>query len=168
MQKQATHGRNTKSPLISFIEWGLKCAHLVKSNPSAKPCVSVEGGENIIHGSLLVISQWKMAAALWSEYRLFISQNYVSPLWHCTKSKWKSLICCIDSHSSAPPFHTYGACPSLTQRYAALGQCHMAYCVAYSSFTCVWKVTMTNEQAHRKMYHLLTMGSLESSFFCRN
>lgn len=44
MQKQATHGRNTKSPLISFIEWGLKCAHLVKSNPSAKPCVSVEGG----------------------------------------------------------------------------------------------------------------------------
>lgn len=64
-------------------------------------------GGDIIHGSLLVISLWKMAAALWSEYRLFISQNYVRPLRRCTKSKWKSLICCIDSHGSAPPVHTW-------------------------------------------------------------
>lgn len=94
----------------------------------------------------------------------FISQNYVSPLWHCTKSKWKSLICCIDSHSSVPPFHTYGACSSLTQRYATLGPCHMAYCVAYSNFSAVWKLTMTNEEARGKMYHLLTMERREYIF----
>lgn len=96
---------------------------------------------------------------------LFISQNYVSPLWHCTKSKWKSLICCIDSHNSEPPFHTYGACPSLTQRYATLSPCHMAYCVAYSNFSGIWKLTMTNEQARGKMYHFLTTEGIEYIFF---
>lgn len=92
---------------------------------------------------------------------LFISQNYVSPLWHRTKSKWKSLICCIDSHSLVPPLHTYGACPSLTQRYATLSACHMAHCVAYSNFSGIWKLTMTNEQAQGEMYHLLTRESVE-------
>lgn len=89
---------------------------------------------------------------------LFIFQNYVSPLWHCTKSKWKSLICCIDSHCLVPPFHTYGACPSLTQRYATPGTRHMAHCVAYSNFSGIWKLTMTNEQARGKMRHLCDNG----------
>lgn len=68
-----------------------------------QPCVSVEA-EDIIHGSLLVISQRRNAVARVKRIQtLFISQNYVSPLWHGTKSKWKSLICCIDSCSSVPP-----------------------------------------------------------------
>lgn len=39
-----------------------KCAHLALSNPSAS-CQRGEGA-HIIHRSLLVISQWKMAEAL--------------------------------------------------------------------------------------------------------
>lgn len=167
IRKQATHSGNTKSPLISFLEWEQKCAHLAKSNPSANPCVSAEGEEkDIIHGSLLVISQWKDGGGPVKRIQtLFISQNYVSPLWHCSKSKWKSLICCIDSHRSVPPFHTYGACLSLTQRNATLSPCHMAYCVAYSNFRAIWKLTMTNEQALGTMHHLLTMKRIECIFF---
>ena len=150
-----THGRNTTSPLIISCFFFQQEDEIVPNrlNLIHQPKhVSVwrgRGGEkDIIHGSLLVISQWKMAfgPVKWIQ-TLLISQNYVSPLWHCTKSKRKSLICCIDSHSSAPPFHTYGACPSLTKRYATLGPCHMAYCVAYSNSGGIWKLTVTNERA---------------------
>lgn len=143
--------------------WGWKCAHLAKSNPSAKPCVSVDEGRKgyyswVPPGDFPVEDGG--GPVKWIQ-TLFISQNYVNPLWHCTKSKWKRLICCIDSHSSVPPFHTYGACPSLTQSYATCCPCHMAYCVAYSNFCGIWKLTMTNEQARRRMYHFLGNGDHE-------
>lgn len=82
IRKQATHGRNTKSPRITSRGWEQKCAHLAKSNPSAKPCVSVEGEEkDIIHGSLLVISPVEDGGGPVKRIQtLFISQNYVSPL----------------------------------------------------------------------------------------
>ncbi len=121
-----------------------------------------EEGEDIIHGSLLVISPVEdgNGPVKWIQ-TLFISQNYVSPLWYCAKSKWKSLICCIDSKSFVTPFHTYGACLSLTQRYATLGSCHMASRVAYSNFPQNMKVTITNELVEGKMHHLLTKETME-------
>lgn len=73
---------------------------------------------------------------------LFISQNYVSPLWRGPKSKLAVLIHAAQCCRSA----TYGACLPLTCWNATPGACHMVHRVAYSNFSRVWKSTLTNEQ----------------------
>lgn len=98
------------------------------SNPSSHPRVSVQEKRKKYYSWIPpgdFPAEDGSCPAKWIQ-TVFISQNYVSPLWLCTKSN--SLICCIDSHSSLPPLETYGARLSLSQRYAL--SAHATWCVA--------------------------------------
>lgn len=92
---------------------------------------------------------------------LFIFQNYVSPLWHCTKSKWKTLICCIDSHCLVPPFHTYGARPPVADTEI----CHSRH-MPHGALCCILKISVEYEswlwQMSRHEERCVTFVTMES------